>query len=112
MFFDDYRRLVLFSPEKLHKINLFESARMFADLYCMLPGQEQRVHTHEAEDKIYVVLEGEVTATVGEERRTIGAGQSCAAPAGMPHGVRNDSGENAVLLVCMAPHPNPPRSGE
>lgn len=105
MFFDDYRRLVRFSPEKMVKVNLFESHRMFADLYALMPGQEQRAHTHEVEDKIYFVLEGEVTATIGQEHKTISSGQSCAAPAGAVHGVRNDSTENAVLLVFMAPHP-------
>lgn len=106
MFFDDYRNLVRFADEKMAKINLFESRRMFADLYCLKPGQEQKPHTHEGEDKMYFVLEGDVTAIVGDEERTISAGQSCATPAGAPHGVRNDSQKNAVLLVFMAPHPS------
>ena len=99
-----YTSLVRFSPEKMVKVNLFESHRMFADLYCMMPGQEQKPHTHDDSDKIYFVLEGRGTFIVGDERTELGPGESCVARAGEPHGVRNDSGENAVLLVFMAPH--------
>ena len=104
----DYRTLLQFSEEKMTKINLYESAKMFADLYCLLPGQEQKIHSHEREDKIYFVLEGTPTATVGEREYRLEEGESCVAPAGEPHGVRNNSEERAVCLVFMAPHPKPP----
>jgi mannose-6-phosphate isomerase-like protein (cupin superfamily) len=100
-----YTSLARFSPEKMVKVNLFESHRMFADLYCMMPGQEQKPHIHRESDKIYFVLEGRGTFTVGDEASELGPGESCVARAGEPHGVRNDSTENAVLLVFMAPHP-------
>ncbi|MCE7936064.1 MAG: cupin domain-containing protein, partial [Chlorobi bacterium CHB2] len=35
MFLPNYRELIRFSDEKMVKINLFESHRMFADLYCL-----------------------------------------------------------------------------
>ncbi|MCB9216676.1 MAG: cupin domain-containing protein [Candidatus Kapaibacterium sp.] len=104
----NYQSLLRFSDEKMAKVNLYESAKMFADLYCLKPGQEQKVHMHEREDKIYFVLEGRPTAIVGEVESHLEAGESCVAPAGEPHGVRNDTEENAVLLVFMAPHPKPP----
>lgn len=112
MFFDDYRELIRFSDEKMVKVNLYESHKMFADLYCIGPQQEQKVHSHEKEDKVYFVLSGKVTAIIGEEEREIGPGESCVAPAGIPHGVRNHSGDNAVLLVFMAPHPKPPLAAQ
>jgi quercetin dioxygenase-like cupin family protein len=95
-----------FSPEKLSKISLFETPRFFADLYGLLPGQEQRLHLHDGNDKMYVCLEGEVTATVGEDHAKLVRGQAVLAPAGARHAVRNDSAERAVLLVVMAPNPN------
>lgn len=101
----DYRTLARFSEEKMVKVNLFESHRMFADLYCLLPGQEQKPHAHAENDKFYFVLEGRGTFLVGESQAMLGPGETCVAPAGEPHGVRNDSGEKMVLLVCMAPHP-------
>lgn len=106
MFLDDYRRLVRFSDEKMVKVNLYESHRMFADLYCLAPGQEQRVHSHEGEDKCYLVLEGRVACTIGEEERELALGGCAVAPAGEPHGVRCEGPDPAVLLVFMAPHPS------
>ncbi len=105
MTIEDYRDQVRFSREKMVKVNLWESHRLFADLYCLLPNQSQKVHTHAGEDKIYMVLEGEAICTVGEEERSLAPGGVCIAPAGMPHGVRAEKGKT-VLLVIMAPHPS------
>ncbi len=105
MHIQDYRDLVRFSDEKMVKVSLFESFRMFVDLYCLMPGQEQRPHSHADNDKVYFVLEGRGTFVVGDSTETLGPGGSCVAPAGQPHGVRNNSGDNLILLVTMAPHP-------
>ena len=101
MFFEQYRGLVRFNDEKMSKVNLFTSSRMFADLYCLLPAQEQRVHSHADCDKVYHLLEGRCTCILGDEERELVAGETCIAPAGIPHGLRNDSGEKAVFLVMM-----------
>lgn len=105
MFLADYAQHVRFSPDGMVKINLFETHRMFADLYCLMPRHEQRVHAHDDNDKLYLVLEGSGSFVVGDEEQVLGAGGVCIAPSGDPHGVRNDSKENLVLLVMMAPHP-------
>lgn len=96
---------IKFSEDKMQKNSLFDSPRLFYDTYCLLPGQAQKVHAHEDSDKVYYVLEGTGRFTVGEEERDLGEGQAVIARAGNPHGVRNDSGENLVLLVTMAPPP-------
>lgn len=106
MFLKDYRSLVRFDDRKMAKVNLFESHRMFADLYCLEPGQEQSIHSHEGEDKVYFVLEGSVEAILGERREKLAPGGLAVAPAGEPHGVRCSGPERAVLLVWMAPHPS------
>lgn len=97
--------LVKFQAEKMQKVNLFETDRFFMDVYCLLPGQEQKPHVHAGEDKVYLVLDGTVTARVDDDERSLGEGMSVLAPAGRSHGVRNDSGRPAVLLVTMAPRP-------
>lgn len=96
---------VAFSEGKMKKNALFDSPRLFYDVYCLLPGQSQKVHAHEGSDKVYLVLEGTGRFTVGEEERDLDAGHAVIARAGEPHGVRNDGGENLVLLVTMAPPP-------
>ncbi len=94
-----------FAAEKMRKVNLHSSARMFCDLYCLLPGQAQKEHAHDASDKVYCVLSGTPTLRVGEESRELHPHQVAVAPAGIVHGVRNESGESATLLVIMAPPP-------
>ena len=96
---------IQFSGEKMQKNSLFDSPHLFYDTYCLLPDQAQKVHAHEGSDKIYYVLEGTGTFTVGEEEKDLGEGQAVIARSGEPHGVRNDSDGNLVLLVTMAPPP-------
>lgn len=95
-----------FSEEKMKKNALFDSSRLFYDVYCLLPGQSQKVHAHESSDKVYCVLRGTGRFTVGEEERDLGEGTAVIARAGEPHGVRNESGDELVLLVTMAPTPS------
>ncbi len=94
-----------FSPEKMQKINLFATKELFLDLYCLDPGQKQKVHTHEASSKIYVVLEGQPRFHIGGETRNARPGQAVVARAGEPHGVENETTDRVVLLVGMAPPP-------
>ena len=39
----DVREKTQFQESKLNKVNLCESTRMFCDVYCLEPGQEQRL---------------------------------------------------------------------
>ena len=96
---------VQFNDEKMQKINLFESARMFCDIYCLKPGQLQKIHTHEGSDKIYYVIEGKGSFTVGQETRILQSGDITCAQSGERHGVENSSETPLICLVFMAPHP-------
>lgn len=98
----DVRR---FAAEKMQKINLFETERFFCDIYCLEPGQSQKLHAHEASDKVYAVLEGAVVARLGDEETLLKQGDAVLAPAGVEHGVHNDGSVPAALLVFMAPRP-------
>ena len=94
------------SPQKMQKISLFETENMFCDLYCLLPGQTQKPHSHKGADKIYFVLEGTGTFQIGDEESVLGPGMIVLAPSGVEHGVRNTSEGELNLLVFMAPNPN------
>ncbi|MBI1374588.1 MAG: cupin domain-containing protein [Phycisphaera sp.] len=109
-YFHDTAAAAEFRDEKMNKVNLFESHRLFCDVYCLRPGQEQKVHDHADNDKVYHVLTGTPTVIIGDDRSVVGPGTTAIAPAGVPHGLRNDSEEDATLLVVMAPHPRPPAS--
>ncbi len=112
MGFADSRTARRFSPDKLQKINLFETSQMFMDVYCLEPGQEQRVHSHAGATKFYYVIEGEGRFTVGDAERSLGPGEVAWSAPDVPHGVRNTGDDRLVLLVSMAPNPNAPVSPE
>ena len=99
------RDLVRFSNDKMQKIPLFDSPRYFCDLYCLKPGQDQRIHSHGESDKIYFVLRGNGLFHIAGEERQLGMGEAVIARPGQEHGVKNAGSEDLVLLVFMMPRP-------
>ena len=95
-----------FAADKMQKVNLFETSQMFCDVYCLEPGQAQKVHTHAGATKFYYVIEGEGTVTIGDDTRTLGPGDIAWSAPDEPHGVENRAEGRLVLLVSMAPNPN------
>jgi mannose-6-phosphate isomerase-like protein (cupin superfamily) len=94
-----------FSAERFQKVNLFETERMFCDIYCFEPGQEQTAHKHQGADKIYYIIEGIALVQIGAERRELFPGMAAHAGAGEEHAVTNVGTDRLVMLVFMAPHP-------
>ena len=94
-----------FAAEKMQKVNVFDTERMFCDVYCFEAGQEQTAHAHKSSDKIYYVLEGKALIRVAEETRELSPGEIALAPAGAEHGVRNPGPARLTLLVLMTPKP-------
>ena len=94
-----------FAAEKMAKNSVFQTPRLYYDVYCLEPGQAQKIHSHEVSDKVYLVLSGRPKITVGDEERDLAEGEAVLCPAGVPHGVRNESGERSSLLVVTTPPP-------
>jgi len=103
--FKDARAAAAFAPDKLKKVNLFETPRMFCDVYGLNPGQEQSAHTHAGSDKMYFVIDGVGCFRVGDTEHQAGPGVAVFAPAGHDHAVRNLGPARLTLLVFMAPKP-------
>ena len=99
----DYRSHIPRKDGGVGKATLFQSARLLLGLNCLEPGVEQRVHTHEGQDKFYHVLEGRGEFTVGDEVREAGVGHTVWAPSEVLHGVRNRGEERLVVLVGISP---------
>lgn len=95
-----------FAAEKMKKNGLFETERLFCDLYCFEPGQSQAAHTHQGSDKIYYVVEGAGAFQIGTEEKELAAGEIAMAPSGQKHGVTNKGPGRLVVLVFMAPKPS------
>jgi quercetin dioxygenase-like cupin family protein len=65
-------------------------------------GDEPPVHTHTREDEALYVLEGAITAYVGDEKIEVEAGSYAALPKNVPHGL-SVRGEEVRLLVTLEP---------
>ncbi len=100
--FRDHAR---FAADRMAKITLAATPRVQLDIYALEPGQAQKVHTHDDQDKVYVVLEGRGRFTVGVVEETLEPGEAIVAAAGAAHGVANDSGARLLLLVLVSPPP-------
>lgn len=103
--FKDARGAVAFAVEKMKKVNLFETERMFCDVYGLEPGQAQTSHAHAGSDKVYFVLDGTGSFRVDDAEQRLGAGHAIFAPAGSAHAVSNPGPQRLSLLVFMAPKP-------
>ena len=91
------------APQKFYKTTLWQGAHVMIGLNCLEPNQVQPVHAHEGADKLYYVLSGHGQFTIGDEQQTAATGTLVVAPAGVPHGVENQSDERLSLLVAIAP---------
>jgi quercetin dioxygenase-like cupin family protein len=65
-------------------------------------GDEPPIHTHTREDETLYVLEGAITAYVGDQRIDVEAGSYAALPKDVPHGL-TVRGDEARLLVALEP---------
>ena len=70
------------------------------------PGADTRQLVHEVDELCYIV-EGEGKLSVGDERLPYRAGQGVLIPAGVPHGVVNDS-DAPMSMVYVFSHPEYP----
>jgi mannose-6-phosphate isomerase-like protein (cupin superfamily) len=66
------------------------------------PGQRMRVHVHERQDEVYLVLEGTLTLIVEAEEHTLGAGTLARVGPRTRRQIGNRGNELAVLLVVGA----------
>ncbi len=91
--------------EKFYKTTLFRTDTLLLGLNCLEPGQTQKPHTHDDQDKFYYVVEGTGRFWLGEEQITAASGALVWAPAGLLHGVTNEGNGRLTLLVGIAPAP-------
>ena len=99
------REHVMQDRERLAKVTLATTSRAQLDLYCVAPGQAQKPHVHDEQDKIYYVLEGAGRFTLGAESERLEAGEALVAPAGVEHGLVNDGAAPLLVLVVVTPPP-------
>jgi quercetin dioxygenase-like cupin family protein len=69
---------------------------------CVPQGAGSPLHTVR-EDKVLLVLEGDLVVQLGNERLQLGAGDGVTIPGGAPHRFFNERATTARLLVLILP---------
>jgi len=105
MFVQRVSHLAKFAPAKMGKSTVVQGEYLFAGLNSFEPGQEHAAHTHEGQDKLYLVLEGSGLVQVGEETELLLAGDAAFAPSGVAHSIRNPGPQRLVVMAVLAPPP-------
>lgn len=103
MDFQNLKSMLRFSDEKYQKVNLFETPQTAMDIYCLQPGQSQKLHSHANTDKYYVVWEGRAVVQIGTEVRELVPGEAALARPGVDHSISNRSDAPLIALVFQAP---------
>ena len=67
------------------------------------PGSGPPPHIHSREEESFLVLEGEMTFQLGEDRIVAGEGTFLNMPIGSLHCFKNDSDKTTRLLISVAP---------
>lgn len=96
----------VYSPAKMSKSTIFQSARLLVGLNAFEPGQEHALHAHAGQDKVYQVLEGEGVFLLDGRELPMQAGDLLVAPEGVAHGVRNTGARRLLVLAILAPAPH------
>jgi mannose-6-phosphate isomerase-like protein (cupin superfamily) len=109
MFLNRIAGLAKYLPDKMGKSTLAQGDFLFAGLNAFEPGQEHAPHTHEGQDKLYLLLEGSGVVRIGDRAELLSAGDGAFAPAGVVHSIRNTGTERLVVMAVLSP---PPQRGK
>ncbi|MCF6095460.1 cupin domain-containing protein [Thermovorax subterraneus] len=94
----------IFSGEKITPNRIIEKEEVQVVLLAFEPGQGVPEHKTPV-DVFFYVVEGTVEILIGEEKREIEEGNIVLSPANIPHAIKNNSGEKAMVLVVKTPNP-------
>lgn len=80
------------------------------DYIRIRPGNVGAYHGHKAAHNIWIVLQGELTAIVGEVRYVVHAGEVIFMPANIPHASSNNGDKDVLAIeIYCPPHRKMPR---
>ena len=106
------RPIVVVEPGQGHRVGNVEFLARTGDtpffnlaIVVLTPGQGVDAHRHEAEDDSFLVLEGTLSVTVGDDRRQLAAGPGTfvLVPAGTLHEIVNEGPTDVRFLNVHAP---------
>jgi uncharacterized cupin superfamily protein len=81
------------------------------NLILLDPGQRGRIHRHERQEEVYVVLEGELTLSVEEDEHTLGPGDAARVAPEVRRQLGNRGEVRVAVLAIGGGHPHEGRDG-
>lgn len=99
----DLRAYVSFDLDAPTSRRVFSTDVVTVDLVCLEPGQVLAARTLPDADVIYLVIGGRAWLVADDAEVVLEPLQTVLVPAGVPHGVRNESPDPLVLHVMVGP---------
>lgn len=97
-------RLDLYQLEVIFKVTAAETEGRFAAIeHAIRPGVLVKPHVHSLEDEVSIVLEGTVSARIGDEILRAEAGTYIVKPRGVPHALWNDGTASTRVIEIVSP---------
>ena len=82
------------------------------NLIVLQPGQAGRIHRHERQEEVYLVLEGELSLTIEGEDRRLGPGELARVAPDVRRQLANRWPQKLVLLALGGSAPHDGRDGQ
>src|SRR3712207_1898989 len=106
----DLRDYVDFDLEAANGRRVFTTDVVAVDVVCLEPEQVIEARALSGADVIYTVIGGRAWVVTDEAEVTLDPLQAIVIPAGVPHGLRNDSPDPLILQVVVSPPDEMPDS--
>ena len=71
------------------------------------PGQVGKSHSHDLGHEVFLILEGQAEFNIDGEKRVLGSGQMCFAPADQMHEVVAVGDQPMIMYLSVTPHLEP-----
>lgn len=92
------QREIMPGISQIHYIDKFSgSGGVSMGTVTLQPGTALKVHTHKLEDAM-IIIEGKGLFVLGDKEHSIEQGMAVVAPAGMPHGLKNNSDKPLTIV--------------
>lgn len=93
-------RFELFPGVKLHAIG---GEQVMVCRVSYAPGVTVALHDHEHSEQVVLLLEGDLTFTIGERTRRLAPGDTAVVNKGVPHELRSEGG--CEFIEALSPPP-------
>ena len=107
-----YTSLDLDSPERFVSLRRALGVTTFGiNLMLLRPGQQGRIHRHERQEEVYLVLEGALTLSIEGDERELSRGELARVAPSVRRRLLNRGSELCAVLALGGAEPHEGRDG-